>query len=227
MSGPARGDSEQDAAAAVRPVGRPRSAQAHQAILQAALELLAEKGLEGWSMEEVRARAGVGKATIYRRWPSKVELVKEAVSSLNWELPSVDTGSARGDYVTTAGAALASEALRAGRILPRLMIEAGEDPELRSIFHAKLVEPRRELVRDIVRRGIERGELRKDLDVELAVDLLTGPVMYRVLMSGADFEGALGHPEKVWDALAEGIAPRPEPSLRRPARASSPRSPRR
>ena len=77
--------------------GRPRSAEAHASILQAALALLVEEGYRGFSMEAVASRAGVGKATIYRRWHSKDELLKEAIASLSAEFAYADTGSLASD----------------------------------------------------------------------------------------------------------------------------------
>src|ERR1051326_8266077 len=84
----------------IRKPGRPRSAQADQAILSAALEELAEVGFEALSIEAVAARAGVGKTTIYRRWPSKMELALEALSMVHTEVPVIDTGNFRDDILT-------------------------------------------------------------------------------------------------------------------------------
>src|SRR5260370_35342567 len=81
----------------IRKPGRPRSAQAHKAILDATLELLAEEGFQGLSIEEVAARAGAGKTTIYRRWSSKEELVMEAIRQVQIEVPVMDTGNFRND----------------------------------------------------------------------------------------------------------------------------------
>src|SRR5260370_10613411 len=81
----------------IRKPGRPRSAQAHKAIIDATLELLAEEGFQGLSIEEVAARAGVGKTTIYRRWPSKDELVMEAIRQVQIDVPAIDIGNFRND----------------------------------------------------------------------------------------------------------------------------------
>ena len=86
-----------------RPPGQPRSAEADEAILQAALELLAESGYRSLTMERVRERSGVGKATIYRRYGSKEELVAAAIVHLNSDIPlPADTGSLQGDFAATA-----------------------------------------------------------------------------------------------------------------------------
>jgi AcrR family transcriptional regulator len=189
--------------------GRPRSPEAHAAILRAALELAVEGGLRGLSMEAIAARAGVGKATIYRRWKSKEALFVEAIGliALNPEVP--DTGSVRDDFEAISGAAVGGMAPEAFRVLPRLMADAADDPELLEALHAALVRPRRATIATILRRGIERGELRPDLDVELTSDMIIGPLIARVLLSGGDPRVLEGYPMRVWDALARGIASGP------------------
>jgi AcrR family transcriptional regulator len=189
--------------------GRPRSPEAHAAILRAALELAVEGGFRGLSMEAIAARAGVGKATIYRRWKSKEALFVEAIGSiaLNPEVP--DTGSARGDFAVASEAAVGRMAPEAFRVLPRLMADAADDPELLEALHTALVRPRRAAIAAIVRRGVERGELRPDLDVDLVSEMLIGPLIARVLLSGGDARALEGVPMRVWDALARGIATGP------------------
>jgi AcrR family transcriptional regulator len=192
-------------AADTRRPGRPRSPEAHAAILRAALELAVEGGLRGLSMEAIAARAGVGKATIYRRWKSKEALFIEAIGSiaLNPEVP--DTGSARGDFEAASGAAVERMAPEAFRVLPRLMADAADDPELLEALHAALVRPRRAAIATILRRGIERGQLRADLDVELVSEMLIGPLIARVLLSGGDPRALDGLPMRVFETLLRGI----------------------
>jgi AcrR family transcriptional regulator len=191
-----------------RPPGRPRSAQSHEAIVRATLELLAEVGFERLTMEQVQRRAGVGKATIYRRWASKSELVKEAIQFFSAELPVPDTGSLKTDYAVVAQAVLAiAEDRNAALLMPRLLSEVGHDPELHAIFSAQLVEPRRAVVRTMLRRAQERGELRADVDLELAVDLLVGPVLYRFLIEGGDLRPAAQQAPVVLDLLLAGLSP--------------------
>ena len=193
-------------AAETRRPGRPRSPEAHAAILRAALELAVEGGLRGLSMEAIAARAGVGKATIYRRWKSKEELFVEAIASiaLNPEVP--DTGSVRGDFEAASRAAVGRMAPEAFRVLPRLMADAADDPELLEALHEALVRPRRAAIGTVLRRGVERGELRADIDVDLISDMLIGPLIARVLLSGGDPHALDGLPMRVYDALAAGIA---------------------
>src|SRR5438270_10407102 len=111
--------------------GRPRSAQAHQAILDAAPDLLADVGFEAMSVEGVAARAGVGKTTIYRRWPTKELLVIEAVRSIHAEHPILDTGNLRGDLRTLLQIAEDSKSRSlAQRLLPRFLGEVAANPAL-------------------------------------------------------------------------------------------------
>jgi AcrR family transcriptional regulator len=188
--------------------GRPRSAAADSAIVQATLELLLDEGYRGLTMEQVRVRAGVGKATLYRRYGSKQDLVADAVRHLNQEIPLPDTGTARGDILAVAGAVLAAAArVGAATFIPRLLAESAGDPEMHAIFYENLVAPRRAVMAEVLRRGIDRGELRADLDVELAIDVLTGPWVYRLLIAGGDPDAiAQLDPSRLLDLVLGGIA---------------------
>jgi AcrR family transcriptional regulator len=189
--------------------GRPRSAAADASIVRATLELLLEGGYRGLTMEQVRARAGVGKATLYRRYGSKEELVAEAVRHLNQPIPAPDTGSVREDILVVAHAVLEGAA-RAGAatFIPRMLAEGAGDPEMHAIFYENLVAPRRAMMAEVLRNGIARGELRRDLDVELAIDVITGPWVYRLLISGGDTSMVLAiDPDRLLDVVLPGMAP--------------------
>ena len=191
-----------------RTPGRPRSEASHQAIIDATLELLVETGYGSLTMEAVRTRAGVGKATIYRRWSSKEELVRDAIVFLHHEFETPDTGSLRGDYAGMASLVL-SAAQRAGAatFMPRLLGDAANDPELHAIFYENLVEPRRAQMRAVLQRAVARGEIRDDVDVELIIDLFAGPVVYRLVITGGDYSQLAPIDEQL-DALLLGLAPR-------------------
>src|SRR5690606_21460967 len=163
-----------------RSPGRPRSAEADAAIVRATLEVLREEGFRGLSVETVRRRAGVGKATIYRRFPDREALVRAALAAANPPVAGLpDTGSVRDDlrrvfhavYDAAAGPMVAAAAPI------RLLAEAGREPELHALFREALIEPRRAAVRTLLRRGIDRGELAADADVELLIDMLAGSVV--------------------------------------------------
>ena len=192
-----------------RPPGRPRSAEADEAILRAALELLAEDGYRALTMERVRERSGVGKATLYRRYGSKEDLVRAAIVHLNADIPLPDdSGSVLGDFAATAQTILAGAA-RSGALtlMPRLLSDVIGDPDMHALFYEHLVEPRRKVVRAIVARAKERGEIRADIDPELAVDLMVGPFIYRVIIAGGDVT-KIGNPAEILQTLLEGLRPR-------------------
>src|SRR3984885_889006 len=149
-----------DCAAARRP-GRPRSEQAEQAILEAAIEAVGDRGIDGVSCEDVAARAGVGKATLYRRWPGKEDLLIAAFAALKRPLPEPRGESVREDLIRllTVVAEDAHDPRYAQQYA--LLHGAGERyPRLVAGYKERVVEPRRELVRTVLRRGVASGELR-------------------------------------------------------------------
>jgi AcrR family transcriptional regulator len=164
--------------------GRPRSEEAHQAILDATLELLAEVGFSALTVEGVASRAGVGKATIYRRWSSKLPLVVEAFGQLP-ALAEAETG----DLVTDLKVMLRSYLELFNRtplaaVLPSLAGERAPNPELSELLDPVLRGRRRPLLRAL-ERAAARGELREDVDLDLAADLIVGPIAVRLFFSGA------------------------------------------
>ncbi|HEX6524035.1 MAG TPA: TetR/AcrR family transcriptional regulator [Streptosporangiaceae bacterium] len=160
--------------------GRPRSEQAEQAIIDAALELFGERGVDGVCVEAVAARAGVGKATIYRRWSSKEDLLLAALGSLKRPLPQPRGVSVREDLIELLESMVGdANDPRYVRQFAMLHGEAEAYPRLMARYAETVVEPRREVVRSVLRRGVTTGELRADLDVEIGLLALTGAVMAR------------------------------------------------
>ena len=163
--------------------GRPRSEEAHQAILDATLELLAEVGFSALTVEGVAQRAGVGKATIYRRWPAKLPLVVEAFGGLP-RLEEVDTGDLAGDLKTMLRAYLQLfNTTPLATVLPSLAGERAHNDALSEVFDPVLKGRRRPLLA-VLERGVARGELPADLDLELAGDLIVGPIAVRLFFTG-------------------------------------------
>jgi AcrR family transcriptional regulator len=164
--------------------GRPRSEKARNAILDAAAELLLAHGLGAVSMDAVAERAGVGKATIYRWWPTKETLALEALYH-EWDTARPaprDTGSLRGDLLALLRPWIRRVRARPyGRVVAALITEAQTDPEFASEYRARFVEPRREPARALFARAIERGEIPADTKVEVALDLIYGPIYHRLL----------------------------------------------
>lgn len=172
--------------------GRPRSKKFDESILAATLELAGEVGIKGMSMDELAQRAGVSKATIYRRWPSKEILVLQALQSAMQPLDDVDTGGVVEDLRLCLGQMIArmSKKDRMNDVLPHLIEMATHDATLRSSVD-DYVQNRRVPVLKVLERAIGRGELPADTDIELVLDALLGPLIYRRLLSGgvldADF----------------------------------------
>jgi len=155
---------------ATRRPGRPRSEQAEQAIIEATLDLFAEEGFDGVCVEAVAARAGVGKATIYRRWPNKEELLLAALGALKSPYPEPAGVSVREDLIAMLSVMVADMAdPRKARRYALLLGEGEKYPRLMARYKETVVQPRRELMRSVIRRGIATGELRPDTDVEIAM----------------------------------------------------------
>jgi len=185
--------------------GRPRSEEAHKAILEATLALLVEVGFSALTVEGVAQRAGVGKATIYRRWPSKLPLVVEAFGDLPG-FADVDTGSLEGDLKETLKSylqAFVSSPLLT--VFPSLAGERAHNPEL-----SKLLEPvakdRREPFVRIFKRAQERGEISLDMDLDLAADLVLGPISVTLFFRGGKPSPRMVGP--MVDLALSGLLPR-------------------
>jgi len=164
--------------------GRPRSQEADRAILTAAAELLAERGLAAMSIEEVAARAGVGKTTIYRRWPSKGLLALDAfVASFREEQPLPDTGTLRGDLLAALHAWVrAVTQTPMGSMLTGLIAEAQHDAELRGAWRDRVIEPLRSQHRIMLDRAIARGEIPPGVERDVVLDLFFGAAEHRLLL---------------------------------------------
>src|SRR5579859_8200515 len=159
--GPVVESTDTEAGPANRRPGRPRSEQAEQAIIEATLDLFAEEGFEGVCVEAVAARAGVGKATIYRRWPNKEELLLAAFSSLKSPFPQAQGVSVRDDLLAMVKTMCADRSdPRKARRYALLRGEGAKYPRLMARYKEEVVEPRREAMREVIRRGVRNGELR-------------------------------------------------------------------
>jgi AcrR family transcriptional regulator len=188
------GSSPAGGAPAPKGPGRPRDPGADRAILQATIELLAEEGYQGASIEAVAARAGVGKTTIYRRWPSKEPLVVDAIKRLKGRvepLPPREDESTRDALIRSLGSFTKTIGSETGRMMAGLVAEMSRNPDLARAVRAGILEQRRELVRSILRRGIERGEIRPDADIEVVTDMLGGAIVTRVLLTGGPVSARL------------------------------------
>ncbi|MGW0505894.1 TetR/AcrR family transcriptional regulator [Micromonospora sp. NPDC003241] len=193
---------------APRPPGRPRSVRADEAIVEATLDLLAEGStIEAISVEAIAARAGVGKATIYRRWPGKNALLSDALRTLKGDPPQPTGRSVRDDLITLVSAIGDHIDPRAAKIMPCLVPVVKRDPEQYALYQ-NIIEPRRAVMREVLRRGVRDGELRADLDVEVTMAMLTGPMLIQRVMNWNPDLDTSTLPVKVVDQVLEGITAR-------------------
>ncbi|NMG08412.1 TetR/AcrR family transcriptional regulator [Brasilonema sp. UFV-L1] len=187
------------------PVIRRRNQRSHQAILKATAELLEEKGYRDICIEAIASRAGVGKQTIYRWWPSKAAVVMEAYSEkATQNIPTPDTGSVKQDLYQILQQLFAIlTTTTTGTAVTGLIAEAQMDASLAEAFREQFIKCRRAATRTILERGIARGELRPDLNLELVIDTIYGPIWYRLLLKHATLDDAFA--EELVNFLIVGI----------------------
>ncbi|MEV5431039.1 TetR/AcrR family transcriptional regulator [Streptomyces sp. NPDC052701] len=196
------------------PRGRPRSESAERAIIEGVMGLL-EEGvpLAELSIERIARTAGVGKATIYRRWRGKEELFVDVLRAAEPPDPQLPGTSVREDLVILLEA-LRRRGLadRASAILHNVRVQMKNSPGIWAAYHKTVVAPRRRAGLEVLRRGQRSGELRADVDAELLYDLFVGPLLVRaVLHPDADLPEDLA--EQVVDTLLEGLRPAGPPPL--------------
>ena len=208
VSGPAMFQ-EDDQAGGVKAEyrGRPRSEESEEAILAATLQLLTEKPLRDISMEEIARKAGVGKATIYKWWPSKAYVALDAfLRKINRMVPTPDTGSARRDIQEQLRSFMVFYKSPSGRILVQFVAEAQIDKEFASLFRKRFLKPRREAIGVIFDRGVQRGEIDQNLDRELVLDLIYGLAVYRLMVGHAPLDREVA--DRIVSTLFNGLGSR-------------------
>jgi AcrR family transcriptional regulator len=185
--------------------GRPRSEQAEHAILQATARLLSERGLAALTIEDVALRAGVGKATIYRRWATKGLLAFDAFEAdFLGRQPLPDTGTLRGDLLAALrGWIKTVKNTVTGRTLVGLIAEVQRDPALADAWNVRFVAPVRAQHRLLFKRGVDRGEIPVNTDPEIALDLLFGAAYHRLLQSHLPLTDRFA--EAVVDTIISGL----------------------
>ena len=183
-----------------RSPGRPRSERAHRAILQAANDLLESEGFAALTVEAIAERAGVSKATVYRWWPNRAAVVMDGfLSIVSSEVPFPHTGRAREDIRIHMRRLAEAFSGKIGSTVAALIAEGQSDSELAEALRSRWLSVRREEAREILELGIERGELRDDIDPEVAVDVLYGPIYYRMFVGHAPLDDDFA------DALADHV----------------------
>ncbi len=167
-------------------MARTRSTQAHDKVVQAALALFSERGIDAASMDAIAASSGVSKATIYNHWADKEALLMEVMLYVNGadrETSEVDTGDVQRDLAAVLSWRPPGELETARvRITPMFIAYAAVHPEFGAAWRQRIMEPGRKALRQILARGVKSGQLPADLDFELAVALLFGPMLYRHIL---------------------------------------------
>jgi AcrR family transcriptional regulator len=206
-----------------RPPGRPRDPSYDRLILDTTLQILFEKGYKGLTIDGVAARAGMGRPTIYRRWPSKAALVIAALADFVGLSPTPDTGTLRADLL-----AFQSQQVRlmnspqSRRTTAGLVADLVADPELSEMYFRDYIAPRRDSMRQALKRGVDRGELRPDADFDLIYDVLLGPLFMRSVVRGEPL--GQGIAEQTVELILTSFgrtAPTSEHRKSRPARKSA------
>ena len=186
--------------------GRPRSTECHGAILESVLQLMQKEGYNAVTIEGVARHAGVGKQTIYRWWGSRAELILEAFANHAADVvPTPDRGTLREDLEVFIAAGFKRLFKGYGEIMRGLMADAILDPEFNKILREAFILRRRAATKEILKRGIERGEIAKDTDMDLMIDMLFGPVWFRLLVQHAKLDSTFAR--QIIDAVLTAFAP--------------------
>jgi AcrR family transcriptional regulator len=166
-------------------VARPRSDEARRKALDAARELIVDKGVVNLTIEDVAARSGVAKTTIYRHWPERTSLIVDAVNATFEHLGAPDTGSLRGDLEAFFGAVMRTDLSgKVGQIMPAIIEAAGRDPEMAHLLE-RIGNERERVCRTIIGRALERGEIRQevaDYGLEALIGVTVGPIVFQKIV---------------------------------------------
>lgn len=207
LTGGTARDDEPAAVAVPLRKGRPRDERIDVEITSAALDLLATEGFDRFTVEAVAARAAVAKTTVYRRFPTRNDLIVGALLRLNDEIPPPPVAGPVRDRLILVLQGIrrrTTESVR-GRILMQVMSEGQRDPDLAALVHQRVLAPRRQVLRTIIADGIASGELRPDVEIETVVPALVGPMLYLGMWGSA--EVTLGVTvESVVDLVLTGLA---------------------
>lgn len=164
--------------------GRQRSEAADHAILSATLDLLAENGYGALTVASVITRAGVSSATLYRRWPTKQDLVAAALASLHSEVVDIDTGALATDIAAMVQSTAQAMTVKREDIAQDIAVELRRNPEFRAAINEKFIQPRRAVMAGIIERAVTRGELGDGIGVDVATAFVTGPMHHWVYVQG-------------------------------------------
>ena len=170
--------------------GRRRSLEAEASILKATLYLLERKPLRRVTADAIALRAGVSKATIYKWWPNKSQVALDAyLTGMTEQVLMPDTGSAEADFTQQLKSVMAFYTTSLGRLFGQFLAEGQSDPQFLAMFRERFLYARRNAARVMWQRGVDRGEIRKEIDSELVLDLIYGPMIFRLLAGHGSLAG--------------------------------------
>ena len=199
-------------------MARPRSDEARRKTLEAARQLIVEKGVVNLTIEDVAARSGVAKTTIYRHWPERTALIVDTVNAMFEHLRTPDTGSLRGDLEAFFGAVMKTDLSgHVGNVMPAIIEAADRDPEMAYLLD-RIGSERERVCRTIIERALERGELRPeiaDVGLEALIGVTVGPIVFQKIVRRRKLT-----PEYVnacLDVVIAGLTERDRGALTRPS----------
>ena len=202
---------------------RTRSATAHKKVLDAALDLVAARGLDATSMDAIAEASGVSKATLYKHWADKDALLLELMAEVNGlhARPAFDSGDTRADIIAVLSYRPKEHSELRERITPHFMAYSARNPAFGDAWRDMVMEPPRNELRQLLTKGIARGELTPKLDTELSLSLLLGPVVYWYVFLRRKTADPTDLAEGVVDAFWRAFARTEESPQRRRAGTSS------
>jgi AcrR family transcriptional regulator len=184
--------------------GRPRSIEAEAAILKATLQLLERKPLRKVTADAIARRAGVSKATIYKWWPNKSLVALDAyLEGMTERVLMPNTGSAEEDFTEQLKSVVSFYVSPLGRLFGQFIAEGQTDPGFLALFRERFLYARRNAARVMWRRGVDRGEIREDIDSDVVLDLIYGPMIFRLLAGHGSLDDA--ESEAIVQAVFGGV----------------------
>jgi AcrR family transcriptional regulator len=185
-------------------MARSQSIRAHDQVLEAALKLFSERGIDSTSMDSIAEASGVSKATIYKHWSDKEALCLEVLARLHQphEQPDLDSRDVRSAIVSLLSYRASKEKSEIQRrMMPHLMAYAARNPAFGLAWRTRAMEPPRQQLAQLLKRGIAEGQLPTDLDVDLSVALLIGPMVYCRILSQTKSDAPATMPERVVESF--------------------------
>jgi AcrR family transcriptional regulator len=188
-------------------MARTLSVAAHDKALEAAIELIADRGIDATRVDAIAQASGVSKATLYKHWKNRDELLLDAIGRLSEQYPVFDSGDTRADLIAFLGYLVQRKrSEHAARTWPRIIAHGCLNSEFARLLRQRFTAPARERFIELLKRGVTRGDLPRDLDLDFARDLLIGPIMHRRI-HGTKIPPDL--PERVVDLFWSGFGRKP------------------